>query len=99
MSYLSRDELISLAKKNDIALVYSRSELHEYLVELISSNEAHYIHRSKDVSLFHSIDEALRAAQNHGATDFYLCIENTYDEFGPMNAEPHFSYVPIQPKH
>lgn len=98
MSHLSRDQLLHRAKAKDIALVYSRSDLNEYMVELITSNKTEYIHRRNHLSVFHTIDEALRVAKGRGASDFYLCMENTYDEFGPMKASQYFSYVPIHAK-
>ncbi len=100
MTTPSRKDLIDgvQATSKSIALIYSPIELNEYIVEIISKNSDSYISRKDNVSHFHSIHEAVTSATKYGAKEFYLCVDNTYDECGSLASPQQFDYIPIHSK-
>lgn len=82
-----------------IALIYSPIELHEYIVEIISKNSDNFIHKGSQIKHYHSVDQALLGAAHDGAEEFFLCVDNTYDECGSECATQRFDYIPIRSKH
>ena len=96
MDNLSRDQIIDMSNKESIGLIYSRSDLHQYLVEVIDHKKSHYIHKGKDLKSYHSVEDAVRNARRKGAMKCYLCLDNTYDECGTCTMSQRFSYLPIE---
>lgn len=97
MENLSRETLMDLSTESLIGLIYSRSELSQYLVELIAFKRADYIHEGDEIATFSTIDEALRSAQKQGANCFFLCLDTTDDECGTGEFERRFNYLPVYP--
>lgn len=99
MDNLSRSKILELSTEKPVGLIYSRADLNQYLVELIAFKRANYIHEGAIEKLirFSTIDEAVRGARAAGARCFFLCLDNTYDECGPIPAEERFNYLPIEP--
>ncbi|HRD69490.1 MAG TPA: hypothetical protein PK657_05045 [Legionella sp.] len=97
MDDLSRDKIIDIAQTDDTALIYSISELNEYLVEVFSADSIEYLRKGNQILKFQSVNDAVRGAKHHGAKNFYLCIDNTYDECGSMTPQESFSYLSISP--
>tara|TARA_B100000949_G_C14160287_1_gene398763 strand:- start:507 stop:803 length:297 start_codon:yes stop_codon:yes gene_type:complete len=93
----SREQLLNLSEEKPIGLIYSRSELHEYFVELLDHKENHYLHKRKELASFDSVDDALAGARKQGAQEFYLCLDNTYDECGSESVGRRFCYMQIRP--
>lgn len=100
MTNLSRENLIYEAqtKSRSIALIYSPLELNEYIVEIISKTSDLFIRKNDDISHFHSVDDAITHAQKYGAEEFFLCVDNTYDECGSIASAQQFDYIPIHSK-
>lgn len=101
MSNPSREDLIHQAQANSksIALIYSPIELNEYIVEILSKNSDIFIHKYNHIAHFHSVKDAVAQATKYGANEFFLCLDNTYDECGSMPSQQHFDYIPISSKH
>lgn len=96
MNNLSRNQIVDMSDKESIGLIYSRSDLHQYLVELIDHKQSHYIHQGKDLKSYYSVEDAVKGARRKGAEKFYLCLDNTYDECGAGIMPQRFSYLPIE---
>ncbi len=96
----SRDDLIYEAqtKSISIAFIYSPNELNQYIVEIISKDSDLYIHDHDSISHFLSVNDAISNAQKYGAKEFFLCVDNTYDECGAMGSRQQFDYIPIHSK-
>ena len=96
----SREDLIGEAqtKSISIAFIYSPSELNQYIVEIISKDSDLYIHKNDRVRHFLSVNDAISNAQKYGAKEFFLCVDNTYDECGSMDSRQQFDYIPIHSK-
>ena len=96
----SREDLIGEAqtKSISIAFIYSPSELNQYIVEIISKDSDLYIHKNDSVRHFLSVNDAISNAQKYGAKEFFLCVDNTYDECGSMDSRQQFDYIPIHSK-
>ncbi len=86
-------------KSSTIALIYSPVELQEYIVEIISKDSDKFIKKGNQITHFHSVDEALFKATNYGAEEFFLCVDNTYDECGSTGSAQKFEYIPIHSKY
>lgn len=101
MKHLSRDNLINEAhtQSKSIALIYSPVELNEYIVEIISKTSNLFIRKHNHISHFHSVHDAVTHAQKHGAKEFFLCVDNTYDECGSSRSVQPFDYIPIHSKY
>lgn len=100
MTNSSREDLIDEVEtqSQSIALIYSPIELNEYIVEIISKTSHQFISKKDNVSHFHSVDEAITDATKYGAHKFFLCVDNTYDEFGSLASPQQFDYIPIHSK-
>jgi hypothetical protein len=100
MANLSRENLIYevQTKSKSIALIYSPLELNEYIVEIISKTSELFIRKNNNISHFHSVNDAISHAAKYGAKEFFLCVDNTYDECGLMASSQHFDYIPIHSK-
>lgn len=94
----SREQLDNLSDEKTVGLIYSRSELHQYLVELIDHKKNHYLHKGKKLASFDSVNDALIGARKQGAREFYLCLDNTYDECGADPIERRFCYMQVFPR-
>jgi hypothetical protein len=96
----SRENLIDEAqtKAISIAFIYSPNELGHYIVEIISKNSDLYIHKKDNIRHFLSVNEAISNAKKYGAKEFFLCVDNTYDECGSMGSRQQFDYIPIHSK-
>ena len=96
----SREDLIYEAqtKSISIAFIYSPNELNQYIVEIISKNSDLYIYRNHSIRNFLSVNDAISNAQKYGAEEFFLCVDNTYDEFGSIGSRQQFDYIPIHSK-
>ena len=86
-------------KTKIIALIYSPVELHEYIIEIISKDSDKFIKKGNQITHFHSVDEAISKATNYGADEFFLCVDNTYDECGSIGSAEKFDYIPIHSKY
>jgi hypothetical protein len=97
----TREEIVNdaLTKSTVIALIYSPIELHEYIVEIISKDSNNFIKKGNEIISFQSVDQALFHANDYLAEDFFLCVDNTYDEFGSTGPEQRFDYIPIHSKY
>lgn len=97
----THEELVNDARNNVkvIALIYSPIELHEYIVEIISKDSDKFIQKKNQIIHFESVNQALSQATNYGAEEFFLCVDNTYDECGSMGSAQTFDYIPIQSKY
>ena len=98
MTNLSRENLIIdevQTKSKSIALIYSPLELNEYIVEIISKTSDLFISKNNNVSHFLSVKDAITHAKKHGAKEFFLSVDNTYDECGSIAAPQRFDYIPI----
>ncbi len=100
----SREDLIHevQTKSKSIALIYSPIELNEYIVEIISKNSDLFICKNNEISQFHAVNDAISHALQYGAKEFFLCLNNTYDECGSMGlkaSKPLFDYIPVHLKH
>jgi len=96
----SREDLICevQAKSISIAFIYSPNELNAYIVEIISKNSDLFIQKNDEISRFLSFDDAISHAQKYGAVEFFLCLNNTYDECGSAGPRQKFDYIPIHSK-
>jgi hypothetical protein len=96
----SREDLIHEAqsKSISIAFIYSPNELNQYVVEIISKNSDLYICKHDTIRHFLSVNDAISNAQKYGASEFFLCLDNTYDECGSMGSRQQFDYIPIHSK-
>lgn len=97
---LSREDLICevQAKSISIAFIYSPNELNQYIVEIISKKSDLYICNNDSARLFLSVNDAIFNAHKYGAREFFLCVDNTYDECGSMGSRQRFDYIPIHSK-
>ncbi|MGQ3892728.1 DUF6482 family protein [Legionella sp. CNM-4043-24] len=97
---LSREELIHEAQTKSIAIafIYSPNELNKYIVEIVSKNSDRYIRKDDHLCHFLSVKDAVYNAQRYGATEFFLCVDNTYDECCSTESRQHFDFIPIQSK-
>ncbi len=95
------EELVNDARNKStvIALIYSPVELYEHIVEIISKDSSDFIKTGNQIIHFHSVDDALSYATNYGAEEFFLCVENTYDECGSIGSVQRFDYIPIHSKY
>jgi hypothetical protein len=100
MANLSRENLIYKAqtKSKSIALIYSPLELNEYIIEIISKTSGLFIHKNDNIAHFHSVNDAINHAKKYGAEEFFLCVDNTYDECGSIAAPQQYEYIPIHSK-
>lgn len=96
----SHQDLIDEARtqSKSMALIYSPIELNEYIVEIISEASVQFIRKHDQVAHFHSVEEAITNATKYGAKEFFLCVDNTYDECGSMASTQPFDYIPIHSK-
>ena len=101
MKNLKRENLVNEVNRSSksIALIYSPVELHEYIVEIIAKDSDKFIHKGKELWHFNSIDEAVSRAAKYGAREFFLCADNTYDEFGSHGETQPFDYIPVHSKY
>ncbi len=101
MSNKTHEELVNDARNKStvIALIYSPLELHEYIVEIISKDSNKFIKKKDQIIQFRSLDQALFQASNYLAQEFFLCVDNTYDECGSMGSVQKFDYIPIHSKY
>ena len=72
--------------------------INQYIVEIISKDSDLYIHKNDSVRHFLSVNDAISNAQKYGAKEFFLCVDNTYDECGSMDSRQQFDYIPIHSK-
>ncbi len=100
MTNLSRENLICevQTQSKSIALIYSPLELNEYIVEIISKTSDLFISKNDNISHFHSVGDAIAHATKYGAEEFFLCVDNTYDECGSIASPQQFDYIPIHSK-
>lgn len=96
MDNLSREKIFDMSDVQSIGLIYSRSDLHQYLVELIDHKQSRYIHKGSDLKAYHTVEEAVKHARRQGAVKCFLCLDNTYDECGACAMPQRFSYLPIE---
>lgn len=96
----SREDLIHEAqtKSISIAFIYSPNELYQYIVEIISKNSDLYICKNDSICHFLCVNDAISNAQKYGAKEFFLCLDNPYDECGSMGSRQQFDYIPIHSK-
>jgi hypothetical protein len=101
MTNKTHEDLVNDARNESkvIALIYSPVELYEYIVEIISKDSNNFIKKGNQISHFHSVDDALSHATDYGAEEFFLCVENTYDECGSIGSVQKFDYIPIHSKY
>ena len=97
----THEDLIKEARKKatTIALIYSPIELQEYIVEIISNDSQQFLEKSNRLIHFQSVDQALHHSTKHGAQEFFLCTDNTYDECGSVGFGQTFEFIPIQSKY
>lgn len=97
MTNPSHEDLVNKVQKNSksIALIYSPVDLNEYIVEIISKSSNLFINKKDDISHFLSVEEAVSQAKKFGAKEFFLCVDNTYDECGSMDSSHQFEYIPL----
>ncbi len=97
----THEDFINDARNNSkvIALIYSPVELYEYIVEIISKDSDNFIKKDNQIIHFHSVDLALSYVTNYGAEEFFLCVDNTYDECGSIGSAQRFDYIPIHSKY
>lgn len=100
MANKTHEEIVNDArnKQSVIALVYSPVELQKYIVEIISKDSDKFIKKGDRTIHFNSVDQALSQAKSYGAKEFFLCVDNTYDECGSMGSPQKFDYIPIHSK-
>lgn len=93
----THEELVNDARNKStvIALIYSPADLQEYIVEIISKDSNNFIMKDNQIIHFNSVDQALFHATNYLAEEFFLCVDNTYDEFGSIGSTQGFDYIPI----
>ena len=101
MRYKTHEEIVNYARNKSmvIALIYSPVELYEYIVEIISKDSNNFIKKNDQIIHFKSVDEALCYINNSGAEEFFLCLDNTYDECGSIVSGQRFDYTPIHSKY
>lgn len=101
MSNKTHDELVNDARNKStvIALIYSPLELQEYIVEIISKDSDSFIEKGHEIIHFLSLDQALFHATHYLAEEFFLCLDNTYDECGSIGLVQRFDYIPIHSKY
>jgi hypothetical protein len=97
----THEELVNDARSKStvFALIYSPIELQEYFVEIISKNSIHFVMKGNQIMHFNSVDQALFHATNYYAEEFFLCVDNTYDECGSIGSAQRFDYIPIHSKY
>ena len=97
----THEQLVNDARNKSaiIALIYSPVELHEYIIEIISKDSERFIKKGNQIIHFHSVDEAISKATDYGADEFFLCVDNTYDECGSLGSAQKFDYIPIHSKY
>lgn len=97
---LSREDLVNKAQTESIsiAFIYSPNELNKYIVEVVSEHEDVYIRKNNHMQYFLSVNDAISNAEKYGAKEFFLCVDNTYDECGSTGSKQHFDYIPLHSK-
>ena len=100
MTNTSRENLIHevQTESKSIALIYSPLELNEYIVEIISKTDDLFISKNDKIYHFRSVEDAITDAKKYCAKEFFLCVDNTYDECGSLAATQRFDYIPIHSK-
>ncbi len=102
MTHKTHEQLVNDARTRSkvVALVYSPVELQRYIVEIITQDTDVFIKDGEQIVHFNSVEEALKRSQKFGAEEFFLCLDNTYDEFGAEGATAQqFDYIPIHSKY
>ena len=97
----THEELVNDARNKSkvIALIYSPVDLQKYIVEIISKDSNSFIMKGNQTIHFDSVDQALFHANKYSAEEFFLCVENTYDECGSAGSKERFDYIPIHSKY
>ena len=97
----THEQLVNDARNKStiIALIYSPVELHEYIIEIISKDSDKFIKKGNQIIHFQSVDQAISQATDYGADEFFLCVDNTYDECGSIGSVQKFDYIPIHSKY
>ena len=80
-------------------MIYSPIELNEYIVEILSKDSDLFIHKYNNLAHFHSVKDAVAQATKYGADEFFLCLDNTYDECGSIVSPQHYDYISLYSKH
>ena len=101
MNNLTREDIINQAqtKSKSIALIYSPIELNAYIVEILSKDSDLFIHKYNHLAHFQSVKDAVAKATKYGANEFFLCLDNTYDECGSIASPQHYDYISMYSKH
>lgn len=74
MDNLSREGILELSESNPVGLIYSPTELHQYLVELVANHKTDYLHKGADMASFATLDDAMREAKKYGAKCFSCAL-------------------------
>lgn len=87
------------------AIIYSISDLGEYIVEIRFNNQQYYIGKEKAPDRFANLGQAKEAARAHNAEQGFLALSKTYQEVeadnksqtDTMEAESsqRFDYLPL----
>lgn len=97
----THEELVNDARNKStvIALIYSPVELQEYIAEIITKDSDKFIMKGNQIIHFHSLDQTLFHANKYLAEEFFLGVDNTYDECGSIRPAQEFDYIPIHSKY
>jgi len=96
MLTINRKHLMSASNDETIGLIYSRSDLNHYFLEVISANSSNYVKEREELKIFNSVEQVSAYAKKAGCDSQYLCFDNTYDEFCNLpSTSQRFSYVKI----
>lgn len=96
MKLINRKYLLKLSREASIGLIYARSDLNHYLLEIIAANQSHYVKNNQDLRVFNSVGEVTVYARRAGCLQQYLCIDSTYDEFGDNPVlDQLYSYIKV----
>lgn len=93
MNDINRKHILNLSNDEKIGLIYSRSDLNNYLLEVVEKNHSNYIQDKDELKTFGSMQLVVNYAKKIKCQSLYLCFDNTYDEFCDLSkTKQRFSY-------
>ncbi len=93
---LTEAEIVQLCHEgHKIAIVYSKSELNEYFLELRSTNDTCFVKDGEEIAAFDCLEVVKKEAKNAGASQAFLALDNVYDEFGADEVMDRFTFTPL----
>lgn len=93
---LTEAELVKLCGEGKkIAIIYSKSELNEYFLELRTNDNTRFIKEGNEIAAFDCLEDVKQEAKNAGVNQAFLALDNVYDEFGADDVMDRFTFTPL----